>query len=51
MSKDIFDPDHQTKLMCKDCGFLTNSAAEFSDHVRQCKVRPVRQLTDEANRK
>ena len=45
-----FEADRSTVMECKDCGFKTLNAAEFSDHCRECKINPVALPKAEAER-
>lgn len=30
-----------TTFECKDCGYISATAAEFSDHIRSCPKNPL----------
>lgn len=51
MSKEVYEPVHQSRLKCKDCGYSTDSAVEFTEHVHMCPIKPVPIPSGEVERK
>jgi hypothetical protein len=51
MSKTVYEPDHQSLLECKSCGYKTSDSVEFNEHVHTCAIRPVPMPAAEVERR